>query len=536
MSGWPALWPLRWSEDQRHGYYKSGIWAENDLWRCLLEVASSRPEALAYSDSTQKLRFAELRDRSAALARGFANRGIGSGDIIAAQLPNWIEYPIIRHATSAIGAALLSLPYKDGATSIADLLRRTGAKVLVSAREPANEVKAALSHPGLLVSVRARFSDTIALEAISIDGDEVPRGGDSDSVDLLMGTSGTTGTPKVVMRTPNSFFAMSRSLVERIQLTGEDTLMVSAPVCQGIGYMHGIVEAALTGCHVILLEKLSAQAMLETIERERVTVEAAVPTLAIRMLELPQLKAADTSSLKWHLNGGAKLPEETARELEKRLDCRILNLYGSLDVGVATMTSPLTDTPEARHRTVGLPVEDTEVRIISPDGSDANLGEEGEIVIRGANTAIGYFSDREGTGTTFDEDGWGHLGDLGKIDNDGYLRIVGRLKDVIIRGGHNISAPEVESIARKHPAVVDAAAVGFADNELGERCALFVVPRDDAPLSLDDLVSFFANRGAVKLLWPERLELISELPMDPQGKIRKTALRALLDHPEGDLK
>jgi acyl-CoA synthetase (AMP-forming)/AMP-acid ligase II len=525
MSGWPALWRLRWSEEQRAAFYQSGIWASEDLWRAACATADRWPDAEAYVDSTERITWGELVDRSAALARFFLHRGIGAGDVVAVQLPNWVEYPLVRYATSAAGAVLLSLPPDAGPQRTAHLLQLCRAKALITSAEPAPGVRDSLAPPGLVLSARATFRAGVDLSSAARDGGQRPLGGDPDSVDLLMGTSGTTGTPKLVMRTPNCFLAMSRSLVRRTGLDHDDTLMITAPIAQGMGYMHGIAEAALSGCRVVLLESLRAEAMLDAIERERVTVQSAVPTLAIRLLALPRLDTADTSSLRCHLNGGAVLPPETARDLEERAGCRILNLYGSLDIGVATMTSPQTDLPEARHTTVGQVVEATEFRLLGPDGEQAAPGETGEVVIRGANTAVGYFADPQGTARAFDAEGWGHLGDLGSVNAAGYLRISGRLKDVIIRGGHNVSAPEVEGVARDHPVVLDAAAVGYPDPELGERCAIFVVLLAGSTLDLAGLLTFFAERGVPKRDWPERLEVVTEFPLDPQGKVRKAQLR-----------
>jgi acyl-CoA synthetase (AMP-forming)/AMP-acid ligase II len=533
MNGWPELWPLRWSEEQRAAYYDSGIWSTEDLWRLACATAGHRPGAEAYADSSERISWGELVDRAAALARGFLHRGIGAGDVIAIQLPNWIEYPLVRFATSAAGAVLLSLPPDAGPQRTAHLLRLCRAKALVTSAHPASEVRGALARPGLIISVRGEPGVGTDLAAVSVEGGQRPAGGDADSVDLLIGTSGTTGTPKLVMRTPNCFLAMSRSLIRRTGLDHNDTMLVTAPIAQGMGYMHGICEAALSGCRVILLESLSAETMLEAIEREQVTVQASVPTLVIRLLALARLGSADTSSLRCHLNGGASLPPDAARDLEDRVGCRILNLYGSLDIGVATMTAPQTDPPLVRHTTVGRVVEATEFRLVRPDGSQALPAETGEVVIRGANTAVGYFADPQGTAQAFDAAGWGHLGDLGSADEDGYLRIAGRLKDVIIRGGHNVSAAEVEAVAREHPAVLDAAAVGYADPELGERCAIFVVPRAGATLALADVLAVFAEHGVPKRDWPERLEVLRELPMDAQGKVRKSLLSDRLSASSG---
>ena len=262
-------------------------------------------------------------DRAAGLALAFQQRGIGAGDVVAVQLPNWVEYPLVRFATSAAGAVLLSLPPDAGSQRTAHLLRLCRAKALVTSTDPAPLVRDSMSSPGLVISARATFPGAVDLASVPVEGGQRPVGGDPDSVDLLIGTSGTTGTPKLVMRTPNCFLAMSRSLVNRTGLDQDDTMLVTAPIAQGMGYMHGIAEAALSGCRTVLLESLHAEAMLDVIERERVTVQAAVPTLAIRLLALSRLGAADISSLRCHLNGGAVLPPETARDLEERAGCRI---------------------------------------------------------------------------------------------------------------------------------------------------------------------------------------------------------------------
>jgi acyl-CoA synthetase (AMP-forming)/AMP-acid ligase II len=529
-AGWPHLWAGRWSAGERADYYERGLWTGRDLWRVALANALARPAAEAYRDATERMTFADLVERAVAFACALRDRGVGEGDVVAVRLPNWVEYAVTRFAVSAVGGVLLSLPPGTDPREAAALLGRVAAKVLVTCKPEDAVATRSMPEEFRLVSVRTDVAGAEGLHALDAPG-EPPPGGDPDAVDLLMGTSGTTGTPKIVMRTPNSFLAMSRAVVRRIDLGPEDTLLVGAPIAQGIGYNHGIVNAAEAGCRVVMLDDLKAAAMLETIERERVTTLVSVPTLAIRMLAAPELGHTDTTSLRCYQSGGAFLPADTAREMEDRTGCRVLIMYGSMDVGIPTMTSPFSDDARARHETVGRAVDGVEFRIVDPDGGDVEPGQPGEIVMRGANTALGYFDDPEATARTFDEDGWGHLGDLGSLDERGYLRVTGRIKEVIIRGGHNISAVEVEEVALRHPRVAEAAAVGVADAELGERCALFVVPTAGPALTLEDVLGHYEREGVPKQRWPERLVLLDRLPTDSQGKIRRQELR---DSPLGD--
>lgn len=529
MSGWPHLAPLRWTADERRRHYAEDSWASEDLWRLLERNAARYPAREAYADRDERLTFADLLRRAGAVALGLRERGVGTGDVVAVQLPNSVEYAVLRFAVSGVGGVLLSLPPDSEPVIVADLVARTGAQVYVAGAAVSPAIRTALGDDAVVVGVGAGLPEAELLDRLAANpaGPGELAGGDADAVDLLMGTSGTTGTPKLVMRTANSFLAMSRAVVDRIGLASDDTLMIAAPAAQGIGYMHAIADAAVTGCRVILPDRFDSGVLLEMLERERVSTLVTVPTIAIRLLADPRLDATDLSALRCYQSGGAKLPPQTATELEDRCDCQVLNMYGSLDVGIPTMTAPRTDPPDIRHHTVGTPVRGVELNVVAADGNPLPPGEVGEIAMRGPNTAIGYYADDEGTRRTFDAEGWGRFGDLGTIGADGRLRVVGRIKDVIIRGGRNISAGEIEEVARSHPAVVDAAAVATPDPELGERCVLFVVTHD-AALDLAAVTSFLADRGVAKYKWPEHLVTVDELPQDAQGKAQVGAARVAL--------
>ena len=201
----------------------------------------------------------------------------------------------------------------------------------------------------------------------------------------------------------------------------------------------------------------------------------------------------------------------------------MVSAYGATDVGVPSMVAAHGETAAHRHETVGRPFADVDLAILDESGRELPDGETGEVVMRGPSTALGYFGDPEATRAVYDDAGWGHFGDLGRIDAEGYLRIVGRLKEVINRGGKKISVNAVEDHVRAFPGVVDVAAVSYDDPDLGERCAVVVVA--EVELTLEDLRAFLTERGVPKHLWPERIVHLDELPVSPQGKVRRRELR-----------
>jgi non-ribosomal peptide synthetase component E (peptide arylation enzyme) len=235
-------------------------------------------------------------------------------------------------------------------------------------------------------------------------------------------------------------------------------------------------------------------------------------------------RPADTTALRVIQSGGAYLHPRTAAAVEERFGCRVVSAYGAVDVGVPAMVAARGDTAAHRHETVGRAFADVELAVVDEAGTPLADGRTGEVVMRGPSTALGYFDDPEATRAVIDDAGWSHFGDLGRIDEDGYLRIVGRLKEVINRGGKKISVNAVEDEVRAFPGVADVAAVGYDDPDLGERCAVVVVA--ESVLTLDALRGFLAERGVPKHLWPERIVHVDALPVSPQGKVRRRELRA----------
>jgi acyl-CoA synthetase (AMP-forming)/AMP-acid ligase II len=510
---------MRWSDAEAERYYACGIWQRRGLDALLAEHARETPAKVAVHDDDASITFAELEERSRRLAGGLRDGGVGTGSVVAVRMGNRVDHAVVVYALAAAGAVLFELPPDATPVQAAAALRQSSAVALFADLPPTATETAALTGPALASTA----PEELAAAAVS----DLP-GQDPDTVSLLIGTSGTTGTPKIAMRTTNGSTAMSRCVTSRAGVGRDSVAMIAAPLSGGVGYVNGLCTLGVTGCTLVLTADFRAGALLRTIERHRVTHLATLPTLLIRMLGADEAATADASSLRTIQSGGAHLGAEIAAALEARFGCRVVSAYGAMDLGVSAMTATYGDTAEHRHRTVGRGgFPETEHRIVDEAGGTLPDGEIGEIVMRGPTTALGYYADDAATRVLFDERGWGHFGDLGLIDPDGYLRVVGRLKEVINRGGKKISINEVEDHVRAVPGVVEVAAVGYDDAELGERCAVVVVT-EGGELTLEALRAFLASRGAPKHTWPERIEHVDELPVSPQGKVRRRELRELI--------
>jgi acyl-CoA synthetase (AMP-forming)/AMP-acid ligase II len=482
--------------------------------------ARTRPDQLAFADGSEAVTWKQLHRRVRALGAGLVGTGLVPGAVVGIQMSSCVEHAVVVFAVAAAGAVGFELPPDGTPAQIADALDRSGAELLFSDGErPAVEV------PALSGSMRI-VRDIVDLAG---DPDSALPGQDPDDVSVLLGTSGTTGTPKIVMRTANGTLAMARDVVSRSGVGPDDVFLIAAPVSGGIGYINGLCGALATGCTVVLTRSLEADDVIELIERYRATALTSVPTILRRMAAALGASNRDISSLRLLQSGGAFIHPESAELLESRFGCPVISAYGAVDLGSPSMVAADDFSAAHRHATVGFPFPQAELRLIDETGADVGEGEIGEVVMRGPNTALGYFADPDATQALFDDKGWGHFGDLGRIDEDGYLRIVGRIKEIINRGGKKLSIDEIEGHVRGCPGVLDVAVVGYADSEMGERCAAIVVTAPTLELTVDRLQSLLSERGVPKSLWPERIIQVDVLPISPQGKVRRRDLRVLVE-------
>ena len=457
--------------------------------------AAARGDALAVHDDGEELSFDALLRATLSLAADLRERGIEPGDVVAVALPNVWRYVALEIAVPAIGATLLPMPISLGRLETEDAIERSGAKLVIGADD--------------------------GLDADSDPGDLELAEPDPDRVVQIALTSGTTGRSKLAGLTARLKQLTFEGFTSRLQLGPDDRMLPLSPITQGAGEM--CLYALRTGAALVMSHhaKFDAERSLQLAERTRTTVIGGVPTMVARMLHSDALGDTDLSSLRATVSAGAPLPESVAREWEARTGAPTCSFYGAMDVGQLAVPSP-DDPAEQRWTTVGRPHDTAEILICDPLGAAVEPGEEGEICMRGPLVQPKYWNDDE---TPYSDDGWAHFGDLGRLDEDGYLHVTGRVKDTIIRGGSNINPFEVEDLLRGSAAVQDVCVVGRPDEDLGERAVAFVVPAPGSEPTLEDLTAHLEHEGLTRYKWPETLHLLDALPHGATGKVDRQALR-----------
>jgi acyl-CoA synthetase (AMP-forming)/AMP-acid ligase II len=457
--------------------------------------AAVRGDALAVHDDGEELTFDDLLRAVLSVAADLRERGVEPGDVVAVALPNVWRYVALEIAVPAIGATLLPMPTSLGRMETQDAIERSGAKLVIREDDELDTER----NPGDLT-----FAEP-----------------DPERVVQIALTSGTTGRSKLAGLTARLKQLTFEGFTSRLKLGPDDRMLPLSPITQGAGEM--CLYALRTGAALIMSHhaRFDAERSLALAQDTRTTVLGGVPTMVARMLHCPALDATDLSSLRATISAGAPLPPTVAREWEERTGAPTCSFYGAMDVGQLAVPSP-DDPPEKRWTTVGKPHDRAELLICNPDGSAVEPGEEGEICMRGPLVQPRYWGEDE---TPYADDGWAHFGDLGRLDEAGYLHVTGRVKDTIIRGGSNINPFEVEDVLRGSAAVQDVCVVGRPDEDLGERSVAFVVPAPGSEPTLDDLTAHLEDAGLTRYKWPESLHLVDALPHGATGKIDRQALR-----------
>ena len=459
--------------------------------------ARARPAGIAFVEaaSGETMTWAEYDARSSEMAATL--RAFDPGARVALQLPDGPGVHAAMLACEKSGLVAVGIGARAGEREVAHLVERSGACTLL--REPPPSTGA---------------------------GEERPLG--PDDLWFLNSTSGTTGLPKIVMHTQARWFAF-HEFADRVAHFSDDDVFCSVlPAPFGFGLWTAHFSPAIAGAACVVCERFDPAVVLRAIERYRVTILAAVSTQFVMMLNSAAIDEYDLSSLRIMFTGGEMVPYQRAKEFEDRTGAYVLQFYGSNETGALSCTTP--DDPQPKRlRTAGKVIPEMHVRLLDPDtGRDITAaGAPGAPAGKGPTLCLGYFEDRAANDDLFTADGWMRMGDLATIDADGYLTVVGRTSDLIIRGGKNISAAQVEDEIASHPAIGMCAAVAVSDPTFGERVCVFVEMRSGhEPITLDDLRAHLEQRGTGKELWPERLVVVDELPRASGGKVAKGELRA----------
>lgn len=523
-------------------YRKAGWWGDVTVANLVDRHAATRPGDPALVTLTDRLSWAGYRHSADRLASALIGAGIEPGDRVAVFLPDGGSVHVAFLANEKAGAVTVGIGARAGEQEVRHLLRRTGAVALITLDRHRGADTAELVGQLRAEGIDLRWHIVVPVfEAdlsapILVDGVEVPADADidtglfaerrlgSDDLFMINSTSGTTGLPKCVMHTQNSKLYMAQQACEAGQLGDDEVLLGLAPVPFGFGLFTTHFVTALIGAPTVVVERFSPESALELIERERVTVLVCVSTQFKMMLNSPDVDKRDVSSLRVMFTGGEMIPYEAARSFEERTGSLVLNFYGSNESGFATGTR-VTDAPERRLRTGGSSLSGTEVRLFD-NGVDVTGTGRGQPGSRGPSLCLGYYDDPEANAQLFTEDGYLLHADIVTIDDEGYLTVVGRKSEIIIRGGKNISAAVVEDLVTTHPVVALAAAVPMPDPLFGERVCVFVELRPGESLTLTELIDFLGGAGASKENYPEHLVVMDELPRSSGGKVAKGQLTA----------
>jgi cyclohexanecarboxylate-CoA ligase len=502
--------------------------------------ATRRPDHPAMVDGRGSCTWAELARVVERVAHGLAAHGVEPGRVIACQLPNWSEFVVLLLAAMRLGAVVNPIPPIYRASELRFMLGRLEA---VAAIIPG--VFRGFDHPAMLAALRTEvpslehvfvargqpadgmqpftaLTDT-AWEARA--GRRALPGTAPDAVHEIVFTSGTTGEPKGVMHTPTTILASVVPVIERLELSERDVILMASTFAHQTGYLYGFSATLVLGATGVWLDVWSAETAATLIERQRVTFTMGATPFLRDLTYVPGRH--DFSSLRVFISAGAPIPRPLVADARARLGCAISPGWGMSENGLVTCCGP--GDPEGKVLTTdGSPVRGMELAIVDADERPLPPGVEGDLLVRGASQFVGYFKRPDFTRDSHTADGWFRTGDRGRLDADGYLSITGRTKDLIIRGGENIPVAEVEGVLFTHPGVAGIAIVGMPDPRLGERACAFVIPKDDQRLTLAELVAWLERHQLARQKFPERLELVPEFPMTPSGKVQKYRLRQML--------
>jgi long-chain acyl-CoA synthetase len=486
-----------------------------NLSSVLAKAAANHGERPAVRLDDLVLSYSQLRDAAGRAAALLASLGVMPGDRVGVMLPNVPAFPIIFYGALAAGAIVVPMNPLLKSREVEHYVGDSGANVLFVWHEAAGEAAKGAAGTGTQILEVDEPDLHSLLAGFAPAPSKADQAGDDDDAVILY-TSGTTGQPKGAELT-HANLTRNAELAAATMLTAGpgDVMMGCLPLFHVFGLTCGLNATIVSGGTLTLLPRFDPGKALEIIGRDQVTVFEGVPTMYAGMLHHPGPAAADTSSLRTCISGGASMPLEIMRGFEQTFGCMILEAYGLSETSpVASFNHP---DRERKPGSIGTPLEGTRMRAVDPDGREVATGEVGEIAIRGHNIMKGYWGKPEATAEAI-PDGWFRTGDLAKVDSDGYFFIVGRQKDLIIRGGYNVYPREVEEALHEHQAVAEVAVIGIPHAELGEEIGAAVQLKPGATATPEELRAFARERVAA-YKYPRLVWLVRQLPIGATGKI-----------------
>jgi acyl-CoA synthetase (AMP-forming)/AMP-acid ligase II len=521
-------------------FYERGYWTSETLPDVLDRRAVTAPNRPLIIDGETMMPNEWVRASAYRLAAGLRSLGIKAGERVAVQLPNWPEYVLTYFALARLGAVIVPLMPIYRHKEVAYILGLTGASAYIGTSGEAfdhlamvRELRGDLPELREIVTVRSAaqrgetcYTDLAAGSGVPSEEQLGPRP-DPDAGHLIGFTSGTESQPKGCFHTWNSYSFTPRMQRDLYAVTPDDIELVVSPPTHTSGLAAGVLKPLVSGAAMCLMPKWSPQEALTLIGRHHATMATGATPFIAMLAEAHDPAVHDVSSFRLFLCGGAPVPAALIARVRETLGTtKVLPVYGQTESLILTTCLP-SDPDERAATSSGRPAEGVQVVIADRDGVPLPVGKTGEVWYRTPGAMLGYWRNPNGTAAAIDGAGWRHSGDLGYLDEAGYLQISGRIKDMIIRGGINISSREIEEMLEQHPRVVSAAVVGVPDERMGERIGAFVVATTGAEPTLAELTAFLEERFRLaKQKLPEVLRVVSELPMTATGKVAKQVLRA----------
>lgn len=531
--------------ERRNAMVELGAWNDKVITDYLDEAVASAGNMAAIityrmaDGSRSELSYRELDDRVTRMAAGLAGLGVEKGDIVSCQLPNWWQMTALHLACVRIGAVLNPLMPIFREHELEFMLGMAESKVLVVPQSfrkfnhgaMAHELKVSLPKLQHVLVIGSEGEDSFErvlleraweaeIDTAALFRERRPLG---DDVVQVLYTSGTTGKPKGVMHTSNTLFSHIRPFAERLGLDEEDTVFMPSPLAHQLGFLYGLMLPVYLKASVVMQDTWLPEEAASIIRAEQPRLMLGSTPFLADIAEQAIEHGPDLQSLKLFLCAGAPIPSPLVEKAAQNLPTRILSAWGMTENGAVTTTLP-EDAPERAVNTDGVPLPHVELKVTDMEGNPLPAGQEGPLYMRGASLFVGYFKQPELYGV--DDQGWFPTGDLARLDDQGYVRITGRSKDVVIRGGENIPIVDIENTLYQHPKIQALALVGKPDERLGERlCAYVTLKEGEEALTLEEVCAFLTERKVTRQYQPEFLEVLDELPRTPSGKIQKFKLR-----------
>lgn len=526
---------------------EKGFWPDRTVNDSLDACVATCPDKLALTSvqaetgNTTRFTYRELATMADRVAVGLTRLGVGRNDIVACQLPNWWQFTVVYLACSRIGAVMNPLMHIFRERELSFMLGHGEAKVLIVPK-----VFRGFDYEQMAVGLKPNLPQLKHIVVVNGDGgnsfdallsgpawENEPDAQEilkrhrpgPDDVTQVIYTSGTTGEPKGVMHTANTLMANIVPYAERMHLGPDDVVLMASPMAHQTGFMYGLIMPVVLKASAVILDVWEPLKAIALIRSEQCSFTMASTPFLTDLAKTVADSGKNVPTLKTFLCAGAPIPGPLVEQARAVLGCKIVSAWGMTENGAVTLIQ-LDDPDERAFTTDGLPLPGAELRVVDFDGADLPAGQVGKLLVRSASNFGGYLKRPHLNGT--DADGWFDTGDLARLDEQGYVRITGRSKDVIIRGGENIPVVEIEALLYRHPAVAMAAIVAYPDERLGERACAVVVPKPGQCLDLSEIQTFLKGQKVATQYIPERLIVKDAMPTTPSGKIQKFRLREML--------